>query len=79
MSYLDRSFSSVIIVSFSFSKQFSNNSSRKSWFTNYNRRKQHNKPTRIPSNITHNFLKVLKKSHIPGAIGFSFASHWLKN
>ena len=39
---------------------------------------QHNESTRIPRN-THNFLIVLKKCHVPGAIGFSFASHWLQN
>ena len=29
--------------------------------------------------ITCNSLKALEKSHVHGAIGFSFASHWLEN
>ena len=29
--------------------------------------------------ISCNSLKDLEKSHVHGAIGFGFASHWLKN
>ena len=29
--------------------------------------------------ITCNLLNVREKSHVHGAIGFGFASHWLKN
>ena len=29
--------------------------------------------------ITYNSLKALEKSRVHGAIGFGFASHWLKN
>ena len=50
-----------------------------SWYPSYTRRHiQYNESIRIPRN-THNFLKVLKNSHVPGAISFSFASHWLQN
>ena len=28
--------------------------------------------------ITRNFLKAWEKSRVQGAIGFGFASHWLK-
>ena len=29
--------------------------------------------------ITRNLLKAREKSRVQGAIGFDFASHWLKN
>ena len=29
--------------------------------------------------VTCNWLKAQEKSHVHGAIGFGFASHWLKN
>ena len=29
--------------------------------------------------ISCNSLDTREKSHVPGAIGYSFASHWLKN
>ena len=29
--------------------------------------------------ITYNLLKAREKSRVHGAIGFGFASHWLKN
>ena len=40
---------------------------------NHNRRRQRDEP------ITCNSLKAREKSRVHGAIGFGFASHWLKN
>ena len=45
---------------------------------NHDRGKQRNEPITIPSN----YLKLAQsagKSRVHGAIGFGFASHWLKN
>ena len=43
--------------------------------TNHNRNKQRREPIRIPSN----HLEVREESRVHGAVGFGFASHWLKN
>ena len=47
--------------------------------TNHNRNKHRHEPIRIPSNYTCNSLEAREKSRVHGAIGFSFASHWLNN
>ena len=33
----------------------------------------------VPQAITCNLLKEWEKSHVQGAVGFGFASHWLKS
>ena len=45
--------------------------------TNHDRGKQRDEPITIPSNYLK--LKAREKSYVHGAIGFGFASHWLKN
>ena len=45
--------------------------------TNHNRSKQCDEPIKFLA-ITCNLLKVQKKSCLQGAIGFGFASNWLK-
>ena len=45
--------------------------------TNHNRSRQRNEPITIA--ITCSSLKAREKSRAHGAIGFGFASHWLKN
>ena len=42
---------------------------------NHNRNKQRDEPITVPSN----HLEAREKSRVHGAIGFGFASHWLKN
>ena len=44
--------------------------------TNYDRGKQRDEPITIPSNY---LAQSQEKSRVHGAIGFGFASHWLKN
>ena len=46
--------------------------------TNHNSNKQHDEPIRSPSNDM-NLPKARGKSRLKAAIGFGFASHWLKN
>ena len=46
--------------------------------TNHNKDKQLLEPIRIPT-ITCNSPEAREKSRVHGALGFGFASHWLKN
>ena len=45
---------------------------------NHSRSKQRDEPIRIPREITYNLLKEREKSRLQGAIGFGFASRWLR-
>ena len=47
--------------------------------TNHNRSRQRDEPITIPIEITCDSLEAREKSRVHGAIGFGFASHWLKN
>ena len=47
--------------------------------TNHNRRKKQRDEQITLLTITFKSLKAREKSRVHGAIGFGFASHWLKN
>ena len=46
--------------------------------TNHDRGKRRDEPITIPSNYL-KLVQAREKSRVHGAIGFGFASHWLKN
>ena len=46
--------------------------------TNHNRNEQRDEPITFLA-ITCNSLEAREKSRVHGAVGFGFASHWLKN
>ena len=46
--------------------------------TNHSRSTQRHEPIRSPSKLDITFSARGKKLHVQGAIGFGFASHWLK-
>ena len=47
--------------------------------TNHNTSSQRDEPITIPIAITCSSPEAREKSRVHGAIGFGFASHWLKN
>jgi len=60
------------ILNTSFKEQFSNDCRKNQNQSNYSDQSQF-------LEITSNSLETWEKSRVHGAIGFGFASHWLKN
>ena len=58
-------------------KLLSKNQNQNNYPTNHNRSRQRDEPITIPSNYL--YLEARENSRVHGAIGFGFASRWLKN